>query len=264
MTPLFFVAAGLYGLATLFYFVYLFGRGDRALRLARWTLGGALLVHLAMIGLLCVRQLNPLRDLRGALSLAGWLVGTGFLLTTLRTRLGAVGAFVGPLCLALLISARLTPQTAPPGGDAIPVLGKLHIALSAFGVATFGLAAAMALIYLFQERALKNRRLGLLNRRSPPLNTLDEVGRKLILAGFPIYTLAMITGAIWVSRLPAHDGLRVEYVIAAATWLVFAGLIGARVTVGWRGNRAAVATIVGFLATVAVLALYMVRRLMGI
>jgi len=260
MTPLFFIVVALYAAATAVYFTYLFGRNERALRVARLTLCGALVAHLGMIGLLCTQKHNPLQDLRGALSLSALLLGVGYLVSTLRTRMGAVGAFITPLSLALLISARITPQTTGPG---IHPLGKLHIALVAMGVAAFGLAAAVALIYLFQETALKRKRIGQLFRRSPPLTALDEAGRRLILVGFPIFTLAMITGAIWVARLPGHEGFRVEYLISAVTWLVFALLILARWTVGWRGRQAAWATVVGFVATVAVLVIYISRRMFG-
>jgi ABC-type uncharacterized transport system permease subunit len=263
MTPLFYLVAGLYALASVTYFIYLFGRGESTLRIARWTMAAALVAHLAMIGLLCTRQLNPLRDIRGALSLSGFLLAAGYLLTTLRTRLGSVGAFIAPLVLALLISARLTPQDLTAAGGASGALGRLHIALSALGVAAFGLAAAVAVIYLFQEAALKKKRIGLLYRRSPPLNTLDGVGRKLILIGFPVFTLAVITGLIWVSRLPGRDGLRVEYLISGFTWVVFALMILGRLTAGWRGRRAAWLTVVGFLATFAVLLIYVGRRVLG-
>jgi ABC-type uncharacterized transport system permease subunit len=263
MTPLFYIAAALYGAASALYFTYLFGRSESILRVARLTLAAALAAHLAMIGLLCLQQLNPLRDLRGALSLSGLLLGLGFLLTTLRTRLGAIGALVTPLSLALLISARFTPQGEQALAGGAGPLGKLHIALSALGVAAFGLAAGVAVIYLLQETALKRKRISALYRRSPPLNTLDEIGRRLILVGFPIFTLAVVTGVIWGSRLPGHHGLRPEYLISGATWVVFAALIVARLTVGWRGRRAAWITVFGFCATMLVLAGYMVRRLMG-
>ena len=112
-------------------------------------------------------------------------------------------------------------------------------------------------------RPSEQKRISALYRRSPPLNTLDEIGRRLILVGFPIFTLAVGTGMIWLTRLPGQGGVRPEYLISGVTWLVFAAQILARLTMGWRGRRAAWTTVLGFCATVAVLAVYMVRRLMG-
>lgn len=262
MTPLFYIAVGLYGLASVFYLVFLYGRTDRILSLARWSLTAALAAHLAMIGVLCTEKLNPIRDIRGALSLSGFLLGLGFWSTTIRTRMGALGALIAPSAMMLLISARLTPQHLSVDDTTTSILGRVHIALSALGVAAFGLAAAVAVIYLFQEAAIKNKRIGSLFRRSPPLATLDNVGQRLILIGFPIYSLAVIIGFVWFSQLHASADLRLEHIIAALTWLIFGLLIMTRLTVGWRGRRAAWMTLIGFTALIAVLLIYMSRRML--
>jgi len=68
---------------------------------------------------------------------------------------------------------------------------------------------------------------------------------------------------IWASRIPGRGSLRAEYLISGFTWLVFALLILGRVTAGWRGRRAAWLTLLGFLATFAVLLLYVGRRAVG-
>lgn len=266
MTVLFLITAALYTLASLVYLAYLFGRVEGVVRMARWALALATLVHLGMIGWYCsVHRLNPVMDLRGALGLTALLLCAGFLISTVRSRMSILGAFVTPLALVLLVAAQLTPR-GPVGqaaDDTLRALGHLHIGLSAFGVSAMGLAAAVALIYLFQESALKRKKLGPLFRRTPPLNTLDEAGRRLILVGFPLFTLAMITGVVWVAKLPGHGGWRPEYVIAGLTWLVFGALILTRVSLGWRGKRAAQLTVLGFGAMVAVLLIYLLRRVLG-
>lgn len=265
MNALFLVSAALYGLASFLYLAHLFGRGDGVVKLARWTLCASVLAHLGLIGWYCSHRFNPVADLRGALSLIAWLLAMGFLVTTIRSKMRILGAFITPLALVLLVVSWLTPTTEPAvdGAGVMRVLGELHIGLSALGVSAFGLAAAVALIYCIQENALKNKRLGPLFRRTPPLNTLDDAGRRLILVGFPLYTLALITGVIWSASLPTQVGARPEFIIAGITWLVFAALIVLRVTLGWRGRRAALLTVSGFSATVVVLVIYLLRRILG-
>lgn len=266
MNALLLVTAGLYGLASVLYLAHLFGKGEGVARLARWTLTASVLVHLGLIGWYCSQKLNPVADLRGALSLIAWLLGTGFLVTSARSsRMGALGAFVAPLALVLLVVSGLTPANEPAVDQIgiMRVLGELHIGLSALGVSAFGLASAVALIYCIQENALKNKRLGPLFRRMPPLNTLDDAGRRLILVGYPLYTLALVTGVIWAINLPQVGVARPEFFIAGATWLVFGALIVLRVTLGWRGRRAALLTVAGFAAMVLVLMMYLVRRVLA-
>jgi ABC-type uncharacterized transport system permease subunit len=261
----FLVTAGLYLGAAGFFLFHLWDRKDRILSLARGVLAGALTMHLGLIGLYCLHHLNPLQDIRGALSLSAWLIGVGYLLTTLRSRLAVIGIFLAPVSFVLFVSSRLTPSTfqlasAPKTAH---LLGELHIALSTVGVAIFGIAAAVAMLYLFQEAALKSRHVMALVRRWPSLTSLDEAGHKLILVGFPIFTLSVISGLIWTTRLPIKEGLRLEHVISALTWIIFAALIAARVKIGLRGRRAALLTLLGFSSLVTVLLVYMSRRVLG-
>jgi ABC-type uncharacterized transport system permease subunit len=263
MTPLFLVTAILYAAAGAVFLAHLLGRSQRVLLGARWTLAAALAVHLALIGSLCARGANPLRDVAGAMSLSAWLLAAGYLLVTLRSRLGVIGALVAPASCGLFVGARLLPLGAPLAVPTLTLLGRVHIALAALGVAAFGLASAVAIIYLFQEAALKSRRIGALSRRTPSLTALDDAGRRAILVGFPVFTLAVITGLVWATRLPG-EGFRPEHAISAITWTIFAGLIAARIAVGLRGRRAAWLTIVGFAATLVVLVIYLGRRMVGV
>jgi ABC-type uncharacterized transport system permease subunit len=266
MTALLFSSAGLYLVASTLFAAQIAVRGERMIILARLSLTAALAAHLALIGASCVLGQSPLQDVRGALSLSGWLLGVGYLLmTTRRPRMVIIGAILTPLSLSLLGLSRLTPHSyqLPTGSRSMDLLGMVHIALSALGVALFGIAAAISILYLYQEATFKRRRVGVLGRRTPPLTSLDLTAHRLILGGLSVYTLALICGIIWSSRLAVVGGVRIQHVISAITWLVFAGLVLARGTIGLRGRRAALMTLVGFVAIVAVLVIYMSRRILG-
>jgi ABC-type uncharacterized transport system permease subunit len=84
----------------------------------------------------------------------------------------------------------------------------------------------------------------------------------LIWVGFPIFTIALVLGAIWVSKL-GESLDRLEYPLAGVTWIAYATLLVMRQVYGWRGRRAAKLTLVGFAAALAVLAIYLVRRMVA-
>ena len=67
-------------------------------------------------------------------------------------------------------------------------------------------------------------------------------------------------GAVWTSRL-GESLDRIEYLLAAVTWFAFATLLVMRQIYGWRGRRAARLTLAGFAAALAVLLIYLVRRM---
>ncbi len=262
---LFWLTVAGYSAASALFLIHIFRRSDALINLARWTFTGVLAIHLAHIGMQCLQGHNPLQDTRGALSLSAWLIGVGYVITAWRSRLTVIGVFLAPVCLVLFFSSRLTPALfSAAGADrATDLLGKIHIALSVVGVALFGVAAAVSLLYIIQEGSLKKKRLALPRVSAPSLASLDEVGRRLILLGLPVFTLALICGVIWVTYLPAKEGLQPEYLLSALTWLIFAGLVLARIMRGLRGRRAALLTLFGFLTNILVLLLYMGRRMLG-
>ena len=90
---------------------------------------------------------------------------------------------------------------------------------------------------------------GAITQRLPSLKVLDDLNYQSLTFGFPLLTLGIITGAIWAEYAwgrywnwdPKGD-LVPDYLASLC------GLLHQRLTVGWRGRKAAIMAIVGFLA----------------
>lgn len=83
----------------------------------------------------------------------------------------------------------------------------------------------------------------------PSSATLDRLAYGMIAFGFPIWTFGIITGAIWAeSAWSRYWGWDPKETWSFVTWVVFAGYLHARATSGWKGRRAAVIALVGFVA----------------
>jgi ABC-type uncharacterized transport system permease subunit len=116
---------------------------------------------------------------------------------------------------------------------------------------------------LFEDRQLKRKQFERMMGRGTPLETLDRLALRCVSVGFPVFTVAIVTGAIWVARLGLlrqAAALRPEYIFALATWAAFGVLLIARVGAGWRGRRAAWLTLGGFGGAVLVLLAYFLRH----
>jgi cytochrome c-type biogenesis protein CcsB len=83
----------------------------------------------------------------------------------------------------------------------------------------------------------------------PPAASLDRLAYRTIAFAFPIWTFAVIAGAIWAEEAwGRYWGWDPKETWSFITWTVFAAYLHARATVGWRGRRAAVLALVGFAA----------------
>jgi cytochrome c-type biogenesis protein CcsB len=76
--------------------------------------------------------------------------------------------------------------------------------------------------------------------RIPSLETLDQLSYRLIAFVFPLWTFSVIAGAIWAeSAWGRYWGWDPKETWAFITWVAYAAYLHARVTIGWRGRRAA-------------------------
>lgn len=232
-------------------------RVERAGFLALALGGLAHLVHVVVWSL--VLNVCPVEGIYFPLSLGANLMVGAFFLLRRRYRLDAVGSIVAPLALATLLASRFAVSATAPSDSLQSALLPFHITANLLGVALFTLASASALLYLVQERRLKSKKLVGISRL-PPLDALDRAEHRLLIAGFPLLTVGVVTGTVFLNRVAdesSADLLRAAF--GYVTWLLIALVLLLRQAVGWRGRRAAWGTLVGFGFTVAVLAFYAFR-----
>jgi cytochrome c-type biogenesis protein CcsB len=83
----------------------------------------------------------------------------------------------------------------------------------------------------------------------PTAATLDRIAYRVYAFAFPIWTFAVIAGAIWAQEAwGRYWGWDPKETWSFITWVIFAGYLHARATSGWKGRRAAVIAMVGFVS----------------
>lgn len=194
----------------------------------------------------------PITNPHEATSFFAWCIFLIFLVMEYRYKLGLLGSFIIPVAFALMLAAALLPMDVKP---LAPILRSnwlgIHTVLAFLANAAFAMAAGVAVMYLVQEHYVKSKHLGGLFQRLPSLQRLDELNYRLITLGFPLFSLAIITGAVWAeSAWGSYISWEPRQVWSLITWFIFGIILHARLMAGWRGKRAAVLSIIGFLTII--------------
>ncbi|TDJ03504.1 MAG: c-type cytochrome biogenesis protein CcsB [Deltaproteobacteria bacterium] len=175
-----------------------------------------------------------------------------FLIYQLKFNTYVLGALVFPLVFLITLPSVVFPtdlvNAAEPGGGPVVLT---HILITFLGQAIFTLAFFVGLLYLFEQNRIKSKKISLFLKKFPSLSTLDSINNKCLLIGFPVLTIGLALGII-ISKSTWGVFLRWQQkeIWAIITWFLYAFLIYSRLGIGWKGRKAAVGAIVGFIVIV--------------
>ena len=218
-------------------------------RLATW---GVRLGWVAQTALLVGQAVSadgfPWRTWAGSLNLFVWLVVGAYLIWGCKPRYRLLGLAVMPVAAVLLALAWAGGGTALTESDAAGVTLAIHAGLMLAGFAGLTLAAGMAALYVWQERRLKRHERGVLRVRVPPLEALDRLAARTVVASLALVALGIGVGASSFERGDFDVAMAVTVAIVA----VYVSLLVLRHE-GWRGRRAALLNLAGFALVAVVL-----------
>lgn len=238
-----------YCLSTAGFLVYVIRKNKKAGRIANWTVITGFLLQTASLSIntLHLGQL-PVQNLHQSLGFFGWTLVGGYLILYSRFRLPIFGAFVSPLAMVFVFMGYFLGSGQPnPTPISQHLWLTLHLAAAFTGYGFFGFAFVAAVMYLLQETQIKTKKTGSFFKILPSLNVLDSMSYLCIIIGLPLMTLGLISGMVYAQRTLGHYWRwDPKEVWALILWLFYAALLHQRLTVGWRGRRAAIMAIIGF------------------
>ncbi len=164
-----------------------------------------------------------------------WLVVL-YRLRTAAASVRRIGAFVLlPVVVLMFLGGTVLYAQAAP---LIPALNSywitIHVSAAITATGILLVSGVASVLYL------SGSRLG-----SPA--TLDRLAYRTAVVAFPIWTFAIIAGAIWAEAAwGRYWGWDPKETCALVAWVVYAGYLHARATAGWRGPPAAWINVVGF------------------
>lgn len=175
-----------------------------------------------------------------------------FLIYQLKFNTYVLGALLFPLVFLITLPSVVLQDTL--AGAVTPISSPLllvHISITFFSQAIFTLAFFAGLLYLFEQNKIKNKQISGLLKKFPSLSTLDTINHYCLLIGFPVLTIGLALGFV-ISKTTLGVFLRwhQKEIWAIITWFLYALLIYGRLHLGWKGRRAAVGAIAGFIVIV--------------
>jgi ABC-type uncharacterized transport system permease subunit len=236
------VAAALYGAASVSALPAVLGERPRWQKACLLLTVMGWLYHLVAIVeiLVAAHRWMPvgMHEVQAALSL---LIVAAFLLIWLRYRTISFSVFALPLAFFLLLVPALGPDRHTFSS---PLIRSgwiyIHIALllAAYAALIFSLLAS--LLYLVQERRLKNKRTPGFLEWLPPLDIMNQIAQKALVVGF-----YCMTGGLLIGSLIAQEHVGATYfldpkvVLSFVMWVLYVIMILVQRSTGLRGRRAA-------------------------
>jgi cytochrome c-type biogenesis protein CcsB len=189
----------------------------------------------------------PMTNLRESFSFFAWTVTLCFLISYLRYRIKPLGIFLLPTVTVLMLGAVLMRSSAPVALNSYWLYIHTSFVFLAYGM--FVVTFIAGLLYLFQERELKSKKPKTFYYILPSLEMLDDLFIRFLVAGFLFMTVGLLAGVIWAEKDWIENWQSDPKVVATlVTWGIYLILIYLRTSAGWRGKRAALINVAGFIS----------------
>lgn len=203
----------------------------------------ALITRLADIGTIPVTQLFDF------LTVFAWAAAFAYGIAQLRLKMAHLGLFVVPVVFLVLAAAFLQPKA---GVEEAPLFSSVwlttHIVMAFLGAAAFVVLFSLGIMYMIQERQVKKKRFGTWFYRLPSLDVLDGCSFWALALGFPMLTLGLVSGSVWAAHVRgSYWSWNFERTLPLVViWGAYGLLLLGRLIAGWRGRKAAIYSVIGF------------------
>jgi ABC-type uncharacterized transport system permease subunit len=193
---------------------------------------------------------RPLEDNFDAFVWLGLLLALFVLYTQRIHPLRGLDWFVLPIVVLLLVCAAVFGK-AQPHEYKDSVWHWVHRITSYGGAVAFAVAGAVGTMYLVTNRRLRTKRV----MPGPNLGSLERLERLTLASvtlGFALLTVGTVTGLFGMVR-DDRTAPTTKIVLAVAVWVVYAIVLHAPINPSFRGRKAAVLSVVGFVLMVGTL-----------
>ncbi|MCD6560513.1 MAG: c-type cytochrome biogenesis protein CcsB [Deltaproteobacteria bacterium] len=192
----------------------------------------------------------PFSNLYESLIFFAWTITFLYLIMEWRTKNRTFGVFVMPLAFLAMAYASFSPNISSRIQPLIPALKSnwliSHVITCFVGYAAFGISFGISIMYLV-KRLDRPEWKNIFLRVIPDLSILDNLNYQVIIIGFLMLTLGIITGSVWAhSAWGSYWSWDPKETWSLISWLIYAFVLHSRFVRGWKGKRMAIFCFIGF------------------
>lgn len=186
----------------------------------------------------------PLSNFYESLIFYAWCIG--FVLVILKKRLTfpIITMMASLIALGFLGYASISSSVERKIQPLIPALQSnwlhIHVITCFIAYAAFAISFICGILYLIKWKNVV-----------PPKEILEEINYRSVMAGFPMLSAGILTGAVWAHYAwGSYWSWDPKETWSLITWIIYALFLHARFVKGWKGKRIAFISIIGFLSVI--------------
>ena len=162
-------------------------------------------------------------------------------------RLPFLGLTAAPLALLLYaLSMRLSSAKSILPENLSGLFFTLHIWSLYLSLGLLAMALGAGVLFIYMEGRLKKKLpMAEFARDFPSLGACDKVNQAAVVAGFPLYTLGLMSGFIWAPMATAVVE-NPKVLLSLLVWFLYALFFYQRTALRYRGRKTAIMAIVIF------------------
>ncbi len=218
----------------------------------------ALLIQAAGIGLRWAESYRmgyghiPLADMYESLVFASWTIMLIYLIFEWRVRQRALGVLPALFSFLAMAYASFSKDLSSKIQPLVPALKSnwliAHVVTCFLGYSAFAVSFGLSALYLLKKKYRGNPDpqsgvLGLL----PSASQLEWFNYQMVLFGFLWLSVGIITGAVWAnSAWGSYWSWDPKETWSLITWLIYASVLHSRNIKGWKGEKVAWLSMIGF------------------
>lgn len=196
----------------------------------------------------------PLSNLYESLVFGAWAIMLIYFISEFKTKQRVLGVFPATFAFLAMAYASFSPDISAKIEPLVPALKSnwliAHVVACFLGYAAFAISFGLSGVYVFRNPdnpAGKSGNPG--TSWMPDQKHLDELNYQMVLFGFLLLSLGIITGAVWAnSAWGSYWSWDPKETWSLITWLIYAAVLHVRAVQGWRGKRVAWLSMIGFIS----------------